>query len=294
MKILLTGSAGFIGSHLGNRLVELGHDVTGVDNLSNPCVNLTRFPLVTERFEQFVEERPIDDYDAIVHLAAKINVDESIEHPQLYFRDNAQGTLILLEAARRVKYQGRIVYASSAEVYGSARTEVMGEDHPLDPLSPYAVSKLAAEQLCKNYAQLYGLDITVVRNFNTFGEFQSDGVYGGVIAKFKRQAREGGPITVYGSGEQMRDYMHVSQAVDGYVLALEQKMPLIVNFGSGMPVRIIDIANRIAQKFRVAIVHEKSRPGEIMRLRADIIRAQQYGYRATTDFWRQLDNFLEI
>jgi dTDP-glucose 4,6-dehydratase len=291
MRILLTGCCGFIGSHLGNKLVELGHEVLGVDNLSNYSDNKKNFKYEAIDFRQYVQEQDLD-FDVIFHLAAAINVDESIKIPEYYFTNNSFGTLQLLEAARKRNFKGKIIYASSAEVYGTAQRAVMDEDHPLDPLSPYAVSKLAAEQLCKNYAQLYGLNIQVIRNFNTFGEHQRGGFYGGVIAKFKAQALKGEALTVYGSGEQMRDYMHISQAVDGYVLAMETKMPLIVNFGSGKPIKIVDIANYISTKFKVSLHYTNPRPNEIMRLQADVTRAMKCGYKVETDFWVHLENYL--
>lgn len=294
MRILLTGACGFIGSHLANRLVDLGHEVVGVDNLSNSSENPRKFKFEHIDFRQYVQEWPMDDFDAVFHLAARINVDESIENPEFYFDQNARGTVQLLEALRRSHFVGKVVYASSAEVYGNAQFPYMTEDHPLDPLSPYAASKLSAEQFCKVYAQLYGLDVTVVRNFNTFGAYQRGGIYGGVIAKFKAQAKAGDPLTVYGSGEQRRDYMHISQAVDGYVFAIENKLPQIINFGSGKTHKIIDIANRISKRFQVPITHTKSRPNEIMRLQADIGRATRYGYKMQTDFWRHLDEYLEL
>ena len=292
--ILITGIAGFIGSHLAKRLIELNYDVIGVDNLSNYCENPKDFIFNPVNFIQYVQENDLNQFDVIFHLAASINVDESIEYPEVYFNNNAKGTFIFLEELRKQNFKGKFIYASSAEVYGNARHQVMDEGHPLDPLSPYAVSKLSAEQFCKNYAQLYGLDITVIRNFNTFGEYQRDGFYGGVIAKFKAQAKNNESITVYGSGEQMRDYMHVSQAVSGYILAMEQKLPTIINFGSGKPIRIIDIANHIAGKFNVPIIHTKSRPNEIMRLQADITRAMGYGYKVETDFWKHLEDYLNF
>lgn len=293
MKILITGASGFIGSHLGNKLVDLGHEVIGVDNMSNCSDNEKRFIVEPVDFRQYIQERDLNEFDVIFHLAASINVDESIKYPDLYFQNNAFGTFQLLEMMRVGGFKGKMIYASSAEVYGTSQKEMMDEDHPLDPLSPYAVSKLTAEQFCKNYAQLYGLHIQVIRNFNTFGEHQRGGMYGGVIAKFKRQGKSGEPLTVYGSGEQTRDYMHVSQAVNGYVLAMERNLPTVVNFGSGSSVRIIDIANYIADKFKVGIVHTKPRPNEIMRLRADVDRAVMYGYKVETDFWKHLERYIE-
>lgn len=293
MKILLTGAKGFIGSNLGNYLHSSGHEITGVDNLSNPSDNAILFPMLYQNYRQSIAELPLDEFDAVIHLAASINVDESIASPQHYFDNNAAGTVFILEEMRKQQYKGKMIYASSAEVYGNAQRPIMDEDHPLDPLSPYAASKLAAEQFCKNYAQLYALNITVIRNFNTFGEHQRGGVYGGVIAKFKALAKEGKALPVYGSGEQARDYMHISQACLGYELALTASLPTIVNFGSGKPIKIIDIANHIAKKFGVAVEHVRSRPNEIMMLRADITRAQRYGYQVATDFWKHLDAYLD-
>ena len=293
MKILITGAKGFIGSHLGNRLTELGHEVLGIDSLGNASENPTTFKWDAINVFQVAFKFNFDDYDAVIHLAASINVDESIKYPHHYLKNNAEATTLLLQRVKGENPKCKFIYASSAEVYGSARTAKMSEDHPLDPLSPYAVSKLAAEQMCKNFAQLYGMDITVIRNFNTFGEYQRGGIYGGVIAKFANLAKEGKDWPVYGSGEQMRDYMYIDQAVAGYVLALENKLPTIVNFGSGTPIRIIDIANAIAKKFNVKVYHDKPRPNEVMRLEADVSRAMQYGYKVETDFWKHLDQYLE-
>jgi len=291
-KILITGAKGFIGAHLGNRLSQLGYEVVGIDNLSHYSECPITFKYEVVPFQQFIAEHDLHEYHAIFHLAAHINVDESILAPDEYFRNNAMGTLDFLKRLHSCGYKGKFIFASSAEVYGSAQKPLMDEDHPLDPLSPYAVAKLAAEQMCKLYAQLFGLNITVIRNFNTFGEYQNGGVYGGVIAKFKNQALAKKPITVYGSGEQMRDYMHISQAVAGYVLALQQNLPTIVNFGSGTPIKIIDIANYIAKKFDGEVVHTTPRPGEVMRLEADITRAKHYGYKVETDFWKHLEGYL--
>lgn len=292
MKILITGAAGFIGSHLGNKLVSLGHTVLGIDTYEHSGENKLLFPV--KKLDCADKDLRLSGYDIVYHLAAYINVDESIENPAKYFKNNIMASMILLDKFRRDCPESRFIYASSAEVYGTAMTPKMAESHPLDPLSPYAVSKLGAEQMCKVYAELYGLSITVVRNFNTFGEYQRGGIYGGVIAKFKKLAKEGKDLPVFGSGEQMRDFMYIKQAVSGYILAMEQRnMPIIINFGSGVPIRIIDVADFIAKKFNVKVYHAKSRPNEIMRLEADVSRAMHYGYKIETDFWKSLDSYLE-
>lgn len=291
MKVLVTGAKGFIGSHLGNRLKDIGYQVIGIDNECHKSDNETRFEVINEDYRS--ARRLFVDVDVVFHLAAYINVDESIEKPQEYFDNNALGTLSILNFLNKQNHEVKFIFASSAEVYGSAQWPVIDEDHQLDPLSPYAVSKLAAEQTVKLYGQIYGMNTTVIRNFNTFGEYQRGGLYGGVIAKFAHLGKQGKNLPVYGSGEQSRDYMHISQAIDGYVLALEKDLPGIINFGSGSEVKIIDIANKIAERFNVEVMHEKTRPGELMRLKADVSRAKSYGYNVTTDFWSHLDKYLD-
>lgn len=293
MRILITGIAGFIGSHLAKRLIDLGHDVIGVDNLSHPSDAVRSFVFSNMSFVQFAQADDLK-FDVIFHLAAHINVDESIQKPKDYFDNNTVDTFLFLEECRKKDFKGKIIYASSGEVYGTAQYQTIDENHPLCPSSPYAVSKLLADQLCQNYARLYGLDITIIRNFNTFGEYQRSGMYGGVIAKFKHQAKNGEAITVYGSGEQMRDYMYISQAVNGYILSMENKLPIIINLGTGKPIKIIDIANFIAKKFNTKIIHTEPRINEIMRLEADVSLALRHGYKIETDFWYHLDKYLDF
>lgn len=300
-NILITGGCGFIGSHLAVRLAKEGHKITIVDDHEYRFHGSKTNPDLANRSIRFIgcdfataailhEEQ----FDVIFHLAASINVDESIKEPFEYFDNNFRGTSFLIEEVRKNQKNCKFIYASSAEVYGTAQEEAMSETHPLDPLSPYAVSKLATEQMLKVYSQLYGMDITVIRNFNTFGEYQRGDYYGGVISKFAHLAKEGKDLPVYGSGEQTRDYMHISQAVTGYILAMKNKLPTIVNFGSGVEIKIIDIANFIAKEFGVKVIHEPARPNEIVKLRADISRALSYGYIVETDFWINLKNYLDF
>jgi nucleoside-diphosphate-sugar epimerase len=288
---MLTGAQGFIGAHLGNYLIDRGHEVVGIDDLSNPSQQAVRFPLEKKGY---ADATSLAGYDVTIHLAASINVDESILKPERYFENNVLGTLRFLETLRRTNPSCKFIYASSSEVYGSAKTPLMSEEHPLDPLSPYAVSKLAAEQLCKNYQQIHNLNITIIRHFNGFGQYQNNGIYGGAIAKFKEQGKAGRDITVFGSGEQSRDYTYIAQILSGYMLAIEKKLPLIVNFGSGSSVKIIDIANYIARKYSANVVHLPPRANEVMRLEADISKALSYGYNVQTDFWRNLDEYLDL
>lgn len=285
---MLTGARGFVGSHLGNELVRHGHDVIGVDNLSTPSTNPVSFPVL----EKSVGELRTDDIlgiESVFHLAAKVNVDESIVQPQYYFTENVDETIHLLELFRYDAPKSKFIYASTSEVYGSGRMPKMTEDHPLEAASPYAVSKMAADRLVSIYGDMHGMDVTIVRNFNTFGEHQRDGLYGGVIPKFVSQAIAGKPITIFGDGMQSRDYMHVSQAISGYILALEKQMPRTYNCGLGETFPILDIARHVAQKFDVEIEHLPPRPNEVLFLCADVELAKKHGYEITTDFWTMLD-----
>ena len=287
MKVLITGAKGFIGSHLGNALVSRGDEVIGIDNESHASENPVTFSVLKDDAKNI----DLEGIDVVLHLAAHINVDESIEKPIEYFENNVIETVRILEKLRQFP-KCKFIYASSAEVYGTAIETPMSEMHPLTPLSPYATSKLSAEEVCKLYADLHKCDITIIRNFNTFGPYQRGDYYGGVIAKFIAQAKAGVPLTVYGSGEQMRDYMHVSQAVTGYMLAIDKKLPLVINFGSGNSVKIIDIAKRIAEKLNARIEHLAPRPNEIKSLKADVSEAISFGYQIQTDFWNHLDELL--
>jgi nucleoside-diphosphate-sugar epimerase len=291
MHILVTGARGFVGSHLGNELVRKGHTVVGVDNLSNVSLNIVTFPVHEHNVKEITKEE-LEGVDVIYHLAARVNVDESIEKPQLYFTENVDDTIHLLELVRHHFPKVKFVYASTSEVYGSGKMHKMNEEHPLEAASPYAVSKLAADKLVTIYGLMHNLDTTVVRNFNTFGEYQRDGLYGGVIPKFVTQALHKQPITIFGDGTQSRDYMHVSQAITGYTILLEKVMPRLYNCGLGETFPIIDIARRIAQKFDVPIEHLPSRPNEVQFLCADVSLAAAYEYHVTTDFWKMLDQYI--
>ncbi len=290
MNILITGAKGFIGSHLGNYLVDKGMTVFGIDNDSHPSKHTTRFSVSIAE----AKEADVKGYDAIVHLAAHINVDESLIKPFEYFENNVQQTIQLLEKIRLDNPTCLCIFASSAEVYGSAQYIPMTEDHPLVPQSPYAETKRVCEQYCEMYRELYGLRIKVIRNFNAFGDFQHDGVYGGVISKFKRLAKEGKYLPVYGTGEQVRDYVHISYLIECYFQALTRKdFPNLIHIGSGTSVKIIDIARIISKRFDVAIQHEPPRLGEIAVLQADTSHLVGIGLSVYESFFKDLDVFLD-
>ncbi len=221
MRLLVTGGAGFIGSHLTERLLDLGHEVRVFDNFSTGRRENLAFPRGGARLD--VQEgdlrdeaevrRAVAGVDGIFHQAALVSVPRSIAEPTLSFEINAAGTLRLFEAARAAGVR-RIVYASSAAVYGDAHAPPLHETVTPRPLSPYGLDKLYTEQMGALYASLYGLTSVALRYFNVFGPRQDPGSpYSGVISIFVDRLRCGESPTIYGDGEQTRDFVYVLDVV---------------------------------------------------------------------------------
>ena len=286
MSVLITGGAGFIGSHLARSLVKSGHKVTILDDFSN--VDLKNvWDLITERKVKLIKGDIRDpkilgevtqNIDVIFHLAAQIHIDKSILEPKMTFDVNAIGTLNILELGLKRDFE-KIIYASTSEVYGTALTEKIDENHPLNPQSPYAASKVAADRLCHAYVQTYGMNVTTVRNFNVFGPFQKDTGYGSVIPIFIKRALVDKPPIIYGEGNQTRDFMFIDDAVKAYTLVMDSKNVNgeVFNFGSGREISITDLARLIVNQCgkKLAPVHVERRPGEVMRLCADTSKSQR-------------------
>lgn len=286
MRVLVTGGAGFVGSHLCDALISRGDTVTCLDNFFNGSLDNIRHHLTNRRFRRVTGDvcdaalvhDLARDAEVIVHLAAQIHVDRSIVEPRLTYDINVGGTMNVLEAARMTDVR-RVVHASTSEVYGSAQYAPMDEAHPLDAPHPYGASKIAADRMCAAYATTYNLPVTVLRPFNIYGPRQKDSGYGGAISIFTKRAIAGLPPLIYGTGEQSRDYTFVSDAVAGYIVAMDEHAinpsgP--VNLGTGKDVTITDIALAICRiaGTDVAPVHVAPRPNEIERLIADTARAR--------------------
>lgn len=295
-KIFVTGARGFLAYHLINSLEKEGHQVLGIDNLFHPCagkLSKSLWKWGDVRYYPTVSAY-IANADIVYHLAAQIHVDQSINDPVFTNDVNIGGTLNILEACR--KFNKRLIFASTSEVYGTALTESIGEDHPLNPQSPYAASKVAADRLCYSYWKTYNLPVTIVRNFNFFGNYQSFDSYGGVIARFTYDALHGRAPKIFGSGEQERDYMNSEDAVMAYKLSSTPEMVgKVVNFGSGKTVKINDLANMIVKQLNPSLIpeHIDPRPGEVQKLKANINLAQSLGFKPKTDFERDLHDYLE-
>lgn len=286
-KILITGGAGFIGSHLAEYLIKNGYSVKILDDFSSGNVNnilglfnFKDFKMIRGSVTDIeLVRKATADVDVVFHLAAQIHVDRSIIEPRRTFDVNALGTLNVLDTALENDVE-LVVYASTSEVYGSAKYVPMNEDHPLNPASPYAATKAAADRLCFAYYNTYNLPVVVVRCFNTYGPRQRDAGYAAAIPKFLRKALSGLPPIIYGDGKQTRDYMYIKDAVNAYTLILknyENVLGKAVNFGTGTEVPIINLANIITDLCgnNKTPINVAPRAGEVKRLCADISLAQK-------------------
>ena len=288
MRILITGGAGFIGSHLSEKYTKEGHTVICMDNFMNGNLTNIRHLLGYRNFKLIngdvrdldLLEKIIRDVDVIFHLAAQIHVDRSIIEPKMTYDINVIGTQNVLEAARIYDVE-KIIYTSSSEVYGTAQYIPMDEKHPLNSPHPYGASKIAADRMCHAYIETYGLNIVIMRPFNIFGPRQKDTGYGGAISLFIKRVLNSNPPIIYGDGTQTRDYTYIEDIVRAYdaILKYEGKLKDPVNFGSGKEIRIIDLANKIIElcgkKGEIKPVHVAPRPGEVRRLVADISKAKE-------------------
>ena len=288
MKILITGGAGFVGSHLCDKYTKERHTVICLDNfMSGNLINIRHllnyrnFKLINGDVRDFdLLEKIMAEVEVVFHLAAQIHVDRSIIEPKLTNDINISGTQNILELARRYDVR-KVIHASTSEVYGTAQYTPMDEKHPLNAPHPYGASKTAADRMCYAYKQTYGMDIAIMRLFNIFGPRQRDTGYGGVISIFVRRALSGMPPIVYGDGKQTRDYTYIEDTLSAYDAVLNYKGVLDgpVNFGTGKEVEIIDLANRIikltGQQGKIKPVHVEPRPGEVQRLIADISQARK-------------------
>ena len=225
MNILVTGGAGFIGSHLVRHLLAKGENVTALDNLSTglaenlpPEAKLVEMDILDADLPKVVAAGA---FDAIVHLAAQTMVDTSIKNPLLDTRENLLGTVQVLEAARAANVK-RVIFASTAAVYGDVKEDDLPvrEAQPTLPLSFYGLSKLSVEKYLEMYENLYGMEYVVLRFANVYGERQGDGGEGGVISIFAKAVAEGRDITIYGDGEQTRDFVYAGDIAEGIWAAL--------------------------------------------------------------------------
>ena len=292
LKALVTGGAGFIGSHLVDRLMEKGFEVTVLDNFSTGSLkNLSQhlgkanFHLIEGdiRNERDVK-KALKDVDFVFHLAAIVSVELSIKNPILVNEVNVCGTLNLLEESLNSGVE-RFVYISSCAVYGNPIRLPIDEEHPTKPISPYGVSKLASENYCQVFHEIYGLETVSLRLFNVYGSRQAMGPYSGVITKFIDRLKDGKPPIIYGDGKQTRDFVYVQDVVDACLLSLNSKgcVGESINIGSGVETSISDLAEILIELFGLSDVKPKyaqPRAGDIRRSCASLNKAKRLlGYQ---------------
>ena len=282
MRILVTGGAGFIGSNLVERLLGDGHDVAVLDNLSTG--QRDQVPAGAAFYESDLidadaTERCVAEFrpEVVSHHAAQIDVRRSVTDPIFDARTNILGSLALLESCSRHGVR-KLIYASTGgAIYGEGRTLPATEDHPINPEAPYGASKHAVEHYLYLWKLLRGLDWTVLRYPNVYGPRQSPHGEAGVNAIFIGLMLAGERPHIYGTGEQVRDYLYVDDVVEANVLALTGAGGEILNLGTGVPTSVNDIVRELNRILGTQLdpIHEPARPGEVQSIYLDASRAQR-------------------
>ena len=281
MKILVTGGAGFIGSHVVDGLIAEGHDVLAVDDLStgtvknlNQTAPFRQMSILSDDFRQLVADfRP----EVINHHAAQIAVPVSVDDPLDDARRNVLGSISVFEAARQSDVRKVINISSGGAMYGEPVSLPCDEDHPIVPESPYGLSKFAAERYLDLYYRLYGLNFTTLRYGNVYGPRQDPHGEAGVVAIFTERMLQERDCTIFGSGEQERDFVFVGDIVRANILALDHADGQAVNIGAGEPTTVNQVfsALAIAADYDREPVYAAERPGEVYRIYLNVQRAAE-------------------
>jgi UDP-glucose 4-epimerase len=281
VRALVTGGAGFIGSNIVARLLADRNAVTVLDDLSSGYrSNLPDHPALRFVEGDVRDEAAVTDAvagaEVVFHLAASVGNKRSMDHPVLDAEINVIGTLRVLEAARHAGVR-KVVASSSAGIFGELKTLPIREDHPVEPDSPYGASKLCAEKECLVYAKLFGLEAVCLRYFNVYGPNQRFDAYGNVIPIFVFQMLRGETLTIFGDGEQTRDFVNVADVVQANLLgAAARGVSGAFNIGSGTRISINDLVRRLetASCLEPRVVHGAPRPGDVRDSLADISAAR--------------------
>jgi len=314
LKVAIIGGCGFIGSHVKDLLVKKGYSVRIIGRCTHSSLYRNQIlgsaELVQSDIRNFhLLEKAIINCDAVMHYAALIHVDESIQHPQKYFDVNVFGTMNVLEICKKHKLP--LFFKSTSEVYGNIpEPSKANEDYPLHPRSPYAVSKMCAERYCLAYYYTFNLPVIVSRGFNTYGPRQKFGKKGAVIARFIRNVLLNEPPQIYGDGLQTRDFIYVSDLVEGDVKIFEALVDKdlrgeIFNVSFGKDYSIKYLAEKIISLCRKDIqpIYLPARPGEVRRQVGDNSKMMRYfgwkpkvsleeGLKETIRFYQdELDEF---
>ena len=287
--ILITGGAGFIGSHLIDFLLEKGEQVICVDNFDtyydpskkriniSPHIGKPNFVLIEEDIcDRISLEKKLSDltFEVIVHIAARAGVRPSITNPEIYERVNISGTLNMLEIARQRNIK-KFIFASSSSVYGTNQKVPWSEDdNVLRPISPYAATKVAGELLGYTYSHLYGIQFIALRFFTVYGPRQRPDL---AIHKFAKMLIEGKPIVLYGNGSTQRDYTYIDDIIQGLYASIEYNDSIyeVINLGNNSPISLTGLVDIIEKVFDTKIVrhYDNLPPGDVPQTYADISKA---------------------
>lgn len=280
MKIIVTGGAGFIGSHVNKLLLGLGHSVTVVDDLSkghkdslDPRVNFHQVSLENQQ----ELEKILAGHDAVIHMASFIEVGESVKKPIEFTQNNIVGTVKLLEAMR-VTGVKRIIFSSSACVYGTPKKLPITEDDPLgEQENPYGICKITMEQFCMLYQKLYDFDVTILRYFNPYGPGELHHPETHAIPNFIKATLSKQPIPLYWKGEQVRDFIYIDDLATAHILPLNSKGLHIYNVGTQNGIKVIDVVKKIFEivGYEVEIEDKGERKGDVSELVASFQKIQQ-------------------
>lgn len=305
-KYLVTGGAGFIGSHIVERLVSRNEEVIVLDDFSTGRLEnlknvIDRITLIKGDIrDKDLLRRTMEGVDFVIHQAAMRSVPQSVKDPISTENVNVMGTILLLELARQLRVK-KVIFASSSSVYGESSNLPYRENSPTSPISPYAVSKLCGEYYCSMYSSLYGIETVCLRYFNVFGPRQDiTSEYAAVIPKFIDAYLKGKPLDIYGDGLQSRDFSYIDNVVDATLLCVEKPLSgcEVFNVGCGKSYTILELADMIGKILnkKVEYKFKSPRSGDVRHTLSDISKAKRLlGYEVKVDFMeglkRTIDHF---
>lgn len=296
MRFLITGGAGFIGSHLAEALIKKGHEIIIIDNFSRGKLEnishlIDNVKLLKNDILDFDSlDELISNVDIVFHLAAISRVMPSIKHPELCFRNNVEATEIISRLC--AKYKKKLIFSSSREIYGTAKYIPVDEKHSSSPENPYGVSKICGEKLIKGYSICYDLKYSILRLGNVYGLRDFDRV----IPIFMENALQNNDMKVYG-GEQVLDFVYINDVVEAFLKIIGIKENIIVNIGSGQGTKIIDLANTIKNitNSNCKIINENKRRGEVEIFISNIDHSKKIlGWKPKTTLENGIKNLIRL
>lgn len=303
MRALVTGGSGFIGSNVVRKLIDEGYEVRVIDNLISGYIENIKQLIATDQVEyvagdirDYVSvEKAMEGVDVVFHLAASVGRQRSLDNPQTDSEINLIGTVNVLEAMRK-KGAGKIVYSSSAAMFGELKYPTIDENHPQEADSPYGVSKLAAEKMIVAYSGIYDISSVCLRYFNIYGVNQRFDVYGNVIPIFAKRIYKHEPLIIYGDGTQTRDFVNVKDVARANLLASKtQGRATVFNIGSGESITINHLAEMMQEisGIKVGVKYEPERPADVKHCKANASKIkEELGYETQISLQQGLEDYL--